>query len=95
MFFTGNEINGVYKFPENCKGTDCTYFVEWKTINDLVHFTIMTDIKDSINIGLSTEEHSVSIIMYSRTIFLKLFKIQFMIDCHYFYPKQRKNLTKI
>ena len=56
----GNDVSGVYKYPQNCEKSNCVYFVEWKTFGEHVHFTIITELKDSISVGLSTAEHSVS-----------------------------------
>ena len=57
----GNDVSGVYKYPQNCEKSNCVYFVEWKTFGEHVHFTIITEVKDSISVGLSTAEHSVSL----------------------------------
>ena len=58
----GNDVSGVYKYPQNCEKSNCVYFVEWKTFGENVHFTIITKNQDSISIGLSTAEHSVSLL---------------------------------
>ena len=62
IYNLGNDVSGVYKYPQNCEKSNCIYFVEWKTVGENVHFTIITKHQDSISIGLSTAEHSVSLL---------------------------------
>ena len=50
------EINGVYKYPADCKEENCKYHVEWSSgeEEDIINFVVIARNTSALNVGLAS-----------------------------------------